>query len=420
MPSSPSKVNQEIVVRAGAGAGKTTWLTSQVFELAENYFSQHGSYPNLVVTTFTRKATQELRERLILKACQDNKPELVQFVSSGSKLLISTIHGVLVQFIRRYGHLVGLDNSLNLLTESGARRFGLKVLRNLYTESALRPSLVELFGYKRLYVLLRSHYSLVMENPDVKGATQEQFLKALEGEAFQIKCELLEIAVSIEESTGDEKWMSFAQGLHRIADALEDPIRPESFWPDLQLALDALGAKPRVSKKSPQVNDDLDGRIKESLKSCKVRLKSDLFNPESWDQFLDVFHHFSEVASLFSKRFVEEKRQTGQIEMEDLELLVLKALREFPEVAAAFSQEWNYWLVDEYQDTSPLQVELLRALVGESPSYTVGDPQQSIYLFRGSSEVVFSQREEEVKRRSGERRQLMKNYRSKPELLEFF
>ena len=63
--SSHSFSLDNIIIRAGAGAGKTTTLTETVLGIAENFKKTHDRWPKLIVTTFTRKATQELRERLL-------------------------------------------------------------------------------------------------------------------------------------------------------------------------------------------------------------------------------------------------------------------------------------------------------------------------------------------------------------------
>src|SRR5690606_24820612 len=76
-------------------------------------------------------------------------------------------------------------------------------------------------------------------------------------------------------------------------------------------------------------------------------------------------------------------------------------------------------MIDEYQDTSPLQVELLKHLVGKSPHFVVGDPQQSIYLFRGARSDVFHAKVREIETLQGEVQTALKNYRSRAPLLEF-
>ncbi|MNK72602.1 ATP-dependent helicase/nuclease subunit A [compost metagenome] len=106
--------------------------------------------------------------------------------------------------------------------------------------------------------------------------------------------------------------------------------------------------------------------------------------------------------------------------MSDLESLSLKTAKEYPEAAARFAKDWDFWMIDEYQDTSPIQVELLERLIGDKPVFIVGDPQQSIYLFRGARSEVFQEKIEQIQAEAGDVKVQLVNYRSSPEVLEFF
>ena len=81
------------VVRAGAGAGKTTNLTTSVLQIASDFYKANDRLPNMVVTTFTRKATEELRERITSELFKSDEPALFGLVQSKQHLQISTIHG---------------------------------------------------------------------------------------------------------------------------------------------------------------------------------------------------------------------------------------------------------------------------------------------------------------------------------------
>ncbi len=93
---------------------------------------------------------------------------------------------------------------------------------------------------------------------------------------------------------------------------------------------------------------------------------------------------FEEVAACYA-RYEELKARISGVDFEDLILLPTRLLTEFPAVAAEIHAGLEHVLVDEYQDTSPSQYRFLRALVGPKRSVTcVGDPDQSIYRWRGA------------------------------------
>ncbi len=103
----------------------------------------------------------------------------------------------------------------------------------------------------------------------------------------------------------------------------------------------------------------------------------------------------------------------------DLETLTGKILREVPEVAEKLEERIHAMLVDEFQDTSPLQWSILRAAVGGDLGriFVVGDPKQSIYGFRQADVRVFLETAKEFERAGGEIGELTQNFRSRSQLL---
>jgi DNA helicase-2/ATP-dependent DNA helicase PcrA len=100
------------------------------------------------------------------------------------------------------------------------------------------------------------------------------------------------------------------------------------------------------------------------------------FDPE------DPYDHAAEYAY----RYYQEKLKfCNAIDFDDILFLTLKLFREHPEVAEKYSRKFQYIMVDEYQDTNPLQFELILHLTKTHDNLcVVGDDDQSIYAFRGA------------------------------------
>ena len=100
------------------------------------------------------------------------------------------------------------------------------------------------------------------------------------------------------------------------------------------------------------------------------------FNPE------EAYDHATEYAY----RYYQEKLKFfNAIDFDDILFLTLKLFRNFPEVAKAYSEKFQYIMVDEYQDTNTLQFELIVHLTSTHKNLcVVGDDDQSIYAFRGA------------------------------------
>jgi len=85
------------------------------------------------------------------------------------------------------------------------------------------------------------------------------------------------------------------------------------------------------------------------------------------------------------ERYIALKGEAGGVDFDDMLALALELLRRDPEVRATVQQRCRFLLVDEFQDTNHLQLELLRRAVGPEKSLTaVGDEDQSIYRWRGA------------------------------------
>ncbi len=126
------------------------------------------------------------------------------------------------------------------------------------------------------------------------------------------------------------------------------------------------------------------------------------FNPD------DAYDH----ATLFVYNFYQEKLKFyNSIDFDDILHLTVKLFKENPDVAKKYSQKYKYIMVDEYQDTNPLQFDLIKALTSTHDNLcVVGDDDQSIYAFRGADVKIILGFEQEFK--NAKIVKLEENYRS--------
>lgn len=416
VPSASSEYLNE-VVRAGAGAGKTYALVQKATEIARAFKAERGRWPKVVATTFTRKATQELRERMMLKAIAD-APDVVEFVTSRSHLSVSTIHQTLDSYLKRHGSALSLDPGYRVIGAAEASRIARRCMRDTIFADPKRADWLERFEFDRLAVLARSLDELRSRRPDARRFSTEDFERNAKDEARAVADALEDAAGRVRAEATKDTWLKMAAGFAQASGVL----RGERSWtdarPDFEACLSAIRKAP-WNAKNPPVEESTDLACRDALDRGKGLLEL-AFDPGAWLEFDSAFQALEEIAEPFSVAFRAAKFARGELEISDLERLALECARQYPETAHAFSQEWDHWLIDEYQDTSPFQVEILNRLTGDRPVYVVGDPQQSIYLFRGSRSEVFAAKEAEVQAAGGKLGRLARNYRSRPELLEFF
>jgi ATP-dependent DNA helicase UvrD/PcrA len=111
--------------------------------------------------------------------------------------------------------------------------------------------------------------------------------------------------------------------------------------------------------------------------------KNQLVGPEEYKARVASFYDqtVADAYALYQRRL----HSSNAVDFDDLLMLTVEVLERFPEALARWQKAFRYVLVDEYQDTNHAQYRLLQLLAGKHRNvFTVGDPDQSIYAFRGA------------------------------------
>lgn len=407
--SSPSSQLSHHVVQAGAGAGKTRSLVEKVVSVFRHYREKENRNPRLIVTTFTRKATQELRERLIVRACEVRDADLLEYVGNARSLHISTIHGVLNLFLGQVGHLCQLEAGFRVIHDTEERQVARVALKKTLLAHQDYLSWVEDYSFQQILSILIRFSKALSQDPFVQPASVEDLERVKQQAIADWRRGFQDVALQILENPAeDPKWTDFAHLLQNFA----------KNWDGSLTQMEAAVEKPRKNPKSA-----LPVEVQESVADALNKIKKEIGDiyefEEYWPYFAEKWEAFSELGRRFHHEFKQAKLSEGLLSISDLEMFSLEVLREKPELGGYFSAGWDFWLIDEYQDTSPVQAELLTRLRGQAPAFVVGDPQQSIYLFRGARSEMFHAKIEEAKKSEAQIDRLMVNYRSEPALLEF-
>ncbi|MBS0627960.1 MAG: UvrD-helicase domain-containing protein, partial [Verrucomicrobia bacterium] len=152
---------------------------------------------------------------------------------------------------------------------------------------------------------------------------------------------------------------------------------------------------------------------KDLLKNTKKQIsqaKSSLFFPEALP---DEFNTLSDIYA----RYQSLLKQYNTLDFDDLLLLTVKLFQDFPDVLQMYQNRWRFILIDEYQDTNHAQYLLIKLLSSTHHNvFAVGDPDQSIYSWRGANIQNILRFEQDYKGAKIVR--LEQNYRSSHTILE--
>ncbi len=401
------------ILRAGAGAGKTTTLIKLFQETALAFRKVHRRFPKMVLTTFTRKATQEIRERLLADALKNDSPDLFRYINSRSKVHISTIHGVLSLYLTQYGKDLGLAPEFKLIDGPEVHFREKRILRNLLLENSEWLDLVETFDIKTLLAMLNQYYQHHFFHQALAPVSLEELQQLADEIILDLRRKGFEFYTQISAHQLSEGWQNYLEKFRSFKSA--DPVSVDDF----KEIIESLGRKPPFSSKKPPFDENLHEQFDSYIKESKAWIQQEGLQTSFGLRHEKLSQKFDTLAKSFCAKNLQERLSTSLLSMSDLEGLSLRLIRKFPWTAEKFAAQWDYWMIDEYQDTSPLQVELLKHLVGKSPHFVVGDPQQSIYLFRGARADVFHAKVDEVRRNNGDIQTALINYRSRAPVLEF-
>jgi len=138
---------------------------------------------------------------------------------------------------------------------------------------------------------------------------------------------------------------------------------------------------------------------------------------ETLSQHYDHFSHLAPLIAGLQVKYQERKRAANMMDYDDLLVLWLKLLQEHEDVRTHYQRQFQFVLVDEYQDTNLIQGEIIDALAGQHNNImAVGDDSQSIYSWRGAN---FRNILDFPKRYPGAKvYKIETNYRSTPEILQ--
>lgn len=417
-----SLILKKEILRAGAGAGKTTTLTQIFFRTCNDFKKSKGCFPKVVLTTFTRKATQELRER-ILALCLENKDQdLFHYINQSQNIHISTIHGILSAFLGKYGKAIGLQPDFQVISTQDELNDIRKFLRQRLLSSTDYIDLLDEFSFLELEKLLLKYFENSFFHNHLQEVTYRELLglyeSSLQDIGSNLKKQILSIHIDKENFKSEKNFLDWNEYFRAWKNFLNSEFSIDSLSKIKEMH-EFLPGKPRWNSKTPPISPAQHDLWVEHVDRFEDLINSDALSAEYLEKYEKLMPLFSRLAKSFSEDYLNWKLERSRLSMSELESFSLLLCRRYPEMATRFAAEWDYWMIDEYQDTSPIQVELLRSLIADQPHFVVGDPQQSIYLFRGARVEVFTEKWTELQGQGGETRETRVNYRSESPLLHF-
>ncbi|MCV2356552.1 UvrD-helicase domain-containing protein [Paucibacter sp. B2R-40] len=406
-------------ISAGAGSGKTFTLADLLHkELTAKRISPAG----VLATTFTNKAAAELRERVTSHLVEKRAFALANQMGQAR---IGTVNSVCGELLQRFAFEAGMATEQTVLDEARATQL-------------LREAIDTVIEAADLHSLLHVAQRLSLRDDPQGGAPPwRSALRALIDQARSNAIGASELS-----ALGPSNAEQMLAHLPKVSSAdLDAKLAREikQVLPELRKASEASGKKNtatylKLLEDLTQSSSVVDMSWADWARLSKAEPEKSLIPltqsvADSAGQYLsherlrsDVHEYLSRMFDLAAKTlgvYERYKDELGVVDFTDQERRLLTVLNH-PVVAETLSEELELLLVDEFQDTSPIQLALFLKLAQYAKQVVwVGDIKQAIYGFRGSDADLMRAVIDELPALNGSKEVLPKSWRSRPPLVHF-
>jgi ATP-dependent exoDNAse (exonuclease V) beta subunit len=430
-----------LVVEAAAGTGKTTELVNRILSVLK---AGRASMIEIVAVTFTEKAAGELKLRL--RAALENhradatdddiRRRLDDALETLEEAHVNTIHGFCAELLRERPVEARVDPLFSVLTEPQADRLYARAF-HAWLEQALQDPPE---GVRR--ALRRTSAPSFMNGSDNSGpvdrlrgagyalAQQRDFPTRWSRPPFDRVSEIDRLVAA----------------LHRLAKLSASPSYERD---NLFLDLDAVRRlSQQIELEQSFKQRDLDGwearlvdlvrdrgfsrtRKGSGYKYNKDVTRTDVLGARDAlfaelqqfrkDADADLAASLQQELSGATSRYQQLKRAAGALDFTDLLARARDLIKTDDGVRRHLRQKFTRLFVDEFQDTDPIQADILLLLADNVPGklFIVGDPKQAIYRFRGADVETYWRVRDQIKKDGGKVLQLQTSYRSVPAIQHF-
>lgn len=418
-------LDRPLFVSAGAGSGKTFTLTRRiVYALSPESgpFVEH--LDQVLAITFTKDAAAEIRDRVRRALIDEGMDEEALTVDDA---WISTIHGMCSRILRAHALELGIDPEFTVLTDTDELMD--QAVEHVLARATAPDAAPELAAsLKALY----AWYPMAGEGGSFGAGTTIRGLVR----------ELLELSSQLPGGMDDVRVARGQADTSALADAYRAALgASKAATEKAQMALDAIDAFEASGKTMADAARLMMSCTMPRASKAFPKEQVELLKAEAADAFISIvlacggpaLDALVGLARSVEVEYRALKAAQSALDNNDLLRMAYEALRDYPAICAAYEGRFKMVMIDEFQDTDQMQVDLIRYLTGagERALCTVGDAQQSIYRFRGAEVEVFRRQERKVGSTvasetvatpdvpTGELVKLVRNFRSHDEVLRY-
>lgn len=444
-----------VVLKASAGSGKTHTLTKRYVQFLLSDKIPHSGLRNILAVTFSNNAAKEMKERILqwLKGIYLEEPdktnELEAILSLNRNELKEKSNRIIDSILDNYSdfQVKTLDSFMTTVFKSSAIDFGYNPDFDILMDNDIVMEYAFNLFLRRVKInseegkLLKDIVRLVMESKSKSSSYIWEPTKTVTNEVKNIYRKLSSAGsnINIVDYSKDMKEVkiSITKQLEKIESLINKSNLERSRGSSYNTILDSVKKKQfpdligkgfKILPVKKPAKKDLDGiktlevidlewqKLKETISLYTNYYALSYYNP-----YLKFYFAFKETLEKI-------KKQEGKIFIEDINKMLSDYMdsRIVPDVYFRIGETVFHYLIDEFQDTSPVQWGNLHPLIENSLSgggslFVVGDTKQSIYGFRNADYRIMKEFEEKSPFPSSGHsvKELTHNFRSRKKILDF-
>lgn len=413
-----------VIVSAGAGAGKTAVLTARVLRKLKQ-----GTHINeLLILTFTNAAAAEMKSRIRDEIM--NNEDLMDEANLLDSAYITTFDSYSLSLVKKYHTKLNITNNINITDEATIDMLKKNILNDIFEENYLSPkkdfmNLINDFCLKndrdlQTYILnvykkieliydkkeyLDNYFDNVFTDKNIDIFINE-YLDLIKEKQTNIRELLLELNNYFEDDF-----------CLKVEDSLNGLLKAETYDDFVRISdIKTVKAPSNSDVIGKGIKDTIYGLVKEIKALCiyssSKEIKDELLSTK------DNIGVIVDILKEFDKRLEYEKISNEIFGYSDISRLAIFLVKDYSDIREEITNSFNEILVDEYQDTSDIQ-ELFISLIANNNVYMVGDIKQSIYRFRNANPYIFKNKYDSYSKDDNNdlKIDLLKNFRSRKEVL---
>ncbi|MEK7432199.1 MAG: UvrD-helicase domain-containing protein [Cyanobacteriota bacterium] len=402
--------DKNILVTAGAGAGKTEVLTTRMLKLLDKV---EGDIGKILVITFTKKATAEMQLRIYSSISKkifeedDENGFYLKAKQSFSDNWISTIDGFYMRILKENSLYLKLENELNISEQKEINDLITQTIEKTIDEMSKErdtslSKLLHIWSRKQII----EHCFRLLDKfwiyDYLEGKALDDFDEVYKKIIFNdLEIHINNIDSFLSSPDYSENSLFPVESRHALINWKNEFIQLKENYETYQLP--NIDDSFKLKRKPVKFDKNLNDEVSNQIKTFNTTLKSFTFAKLEKEYLV----HLIEVLKKVDKNYQNKRKKDNINTFSDISNLLYKLLKNNTNgIREKLKERFNYIMIDEFQDTDQIQWEIAKYLSGWNGNdfstlqsdklFLVGDDKQSIYGFRGGDVQVFNSAKKEI------------------------